>query len=318
MSLGLPCCVANRCDSQTGLLEFGTKVPSRRNFIKLLSSIPLTTQIFAQKMFAQEKPGGSSVAQQQSLSADPYPGSPVGVALPGQRWLVHDRNRPQVRKVEPGLPIPELRPPSDAIVLFDGADLSHWGTIDRSGEITEPKWKIENGYVELVPRAGSLITKQAFGDCQLHLEWMTPPGADAAHKGQMRGNSGVVMMKRYEIQILSSFDNPNYADGSAGALYGLYPPLVNPCRPEGEWNSYDLVFKAPKFADQSLAKAASVTLFFNNLIVHDHVELLGTTSVEPIAKYQPHPMEDPLMLQGHAGPVRYRNIWIRRLQDYDG
>ena len=290
---------------------------SRRNFIKLLSSIPLAAHLFEQKMFAQVKPAGSSLPQQQSPNADPYPGSPVGDPLPGQKWLVHDRNRPQVRKVEPGLPIPELRPPSDAIALFDGTDLSHWGTIDRSGEITEPKWKIENGYVELVPRAGSLITKQAFGDCQLHLEWMTPPGTDAARKGQMRGNSGVVMMKRYEIQILSSFDNPTYADGSAGALYGLYPPLVNPCRPEGEWNSYDIVFKAPRFVGQSLARAASVTLFFNNVIVHDRVELLGTTSVEPIAKYQPHSMEEPFMLQGHAGPVRYRNIWIRRLREYD-
>jgi hypothetical protein len=292
-------------------------VSSRRNFIKLLSSIPLAAHLFAEKTLAEEKPANSVMAQQQAPNTDPYPGSPVGSPLPGQKWLVHDRNRPQVRKVTPGLPIAEGRPPSDAIVLFDGKDLSRWGAIERGGQIREPKWKVENGYVELVPREGSLITREAFGDCQLHLEWMTPTGTDPARKGQMRGNSGVVMMKRYEIQILSSFDNATYADGSAGALYGLYPPRVNPCRPEGEWNSYDIVFMAPRFENQSLATPASVTLFFNNLIVHDHVQLLGTTSVEPIAKYQPHPMEEPFMLQGHAGPVRFRNIWIRRLRGYD-
>jgi hypothetical protein len=133
----------------------------------------------------------------------------------------------------------------------------------------------------------------------------------------MRGNSGVIFMKRYEIQVLSSFDNPTYADGSAGALYGVCPPLVNPCRPEGEWNSYDFAFKAPHFHGPKLVKPATVTLFFKDIVVHDHAELLGSTSVEPIARYQPHAAEEPLLLQGHAGPVRYRNIWIRRLKTYD-
>jgi len=290
---------------------------SRRNFIRLISSIPLAGHALGAGLLAQDARADSSSAALQATEPDPYPGSPVGSPLPGQKWLVHDRTRPQVRKVTPGLPIPDARPSSDATVLFDGKDLSHWGTIDRGGQISEPKWKVEAGYVELVPRAGSLITKEAFGDCQLHLEWTTPTGTQPARKGQMRGNSGVIMMKRYEIQVLSSFDNPTYADGSAGALYGLYPPLVNPCRPEGEWNSYDIVFKAPRFEGESLAKPAAVTLFFNGLIVHDHVELLGSTAFEPIAKYQPHPPEEPFMLQGHAGPVRYRNIWIRRLQAYD-
>jgi len=244
-------------------------------------------------------------------------GSPVGDPLPGQKWKVHDHTRPQARKVTPGLPLADERPSSDAIILFDGKDLAHWGTAGRDGKVTEAKWEIENGYIEMVPRSGSLITKDAFGDCQLHLEWMTPTGTDAARVGQMRGNSGVILMRRYEVQVLSSYDNITYADGAAGAIYGMYPPLVNPCRPEGEWNMYDIVFKAPQFDGAKLVKPAYLTLFFNGLIVHDHVELLGSTAVEPIAKYQPHPPEEPFLLQGHAGPVRYRNIWIRRLAGYD-
>jgi len=288
---------------------------SRRNFLRLISSVPLAAQAFALKGFSQA--AQPQAASQAAGAPDPFPGSPVGVQLPGQKWLVHDRNRPQVRKVTPGLPIPQPRPSSDAIVLFDGKDLSQWSTMERNGQMSEAKWKVEDGYFELVPRSGSLITKQSFGDCQLHLEWMTPTGTDASRKGQMRGNSGVILMKRYEIQVLSSFDNPTYADGSAGAIYGVYPPLVNPCRPEGEWNSYDIVFKAPQFNGQTLLKPASLTLFFNGLVVHDHAEFLGTTNVEPIAKYEAHPAEEPFLLQGHAGPVRYRNIWIRRLKGYD-
>jgi len=291
---------------------------NRRNFIKGISALPVAAGPLASALAQSVPPTRPAPGNLTSQpNPDPYPGSPVGIQLPGQKWLVHDRTRPQVRKVKPGLPIPEPRPSSDSLVLFDGKDLSQWQTVERGGQVSDAKWVVENGYLEMVPSSGSLITKQTFGDCQLHLEWMTPTGTDESRKGQMRGNSGVVMMKRYEIQILSSFNNPTYADGSAGALYGLYPPLVNPCRPEGEWNSYDIGFKAPQFSGQTLLKPAAVTLFFNGLIVHDHVELLGSTSMEPLAKYQPHPAEEPFMLQGHAGPVRYRNIWIRRLKGYD-
>ena len=294
---------------------------NRRIFLKMLSMVPFAAQIAS--LEASPQGTQASAAETSPLRVQPsYPpgqmaGSPVGDPLPGQKWRVHDRSRPQARKVSPGLPIPNPGPPSDAIVLFEGKDLSQWNNLDREGSVTEPKWKVENGYVEMVPRTGSLVTKQSFGDCQLHLEWMTPTGTPASRRGQMRGNSGVILMKHYEIQVLSSFDNPTYADGAAGAIYGLYPPLVNPCRPEGEWNSYDIVFKAPQFDGGTLRRPACVTLFFNGLLAHDHVELLGSTAVEPIAKYQPHPPEQPLELQGHAGPVRYRNIWIRRLRGYD-
>jgi hypothetical protein len=244
-------------------------------------------------------------------------GSPLGDPLPGQKWRVHDRTRPQSRRIIPGAPIPTSSAPSDAVVLFDGKDLSHWNGGGRGGVISEPKWKLENGYVELVPGGGSLVTKESFGDVQLHLEWTTPVGADSSRVGQFRGNSGVILMGRYEIQVLSSYDNPTYADGAAGALYGLYPPMVNPCLPEGQWNAFDVVFEAPKFDEEKAVKPAFVTLFFNGVMVHNRVALLGSTSREPIAAYTPHPPELPLTLQGHAGPARFRNIWIRRLLGYD-
>lgn len=247
----------------------------------------------------------------------PMDGSPVGDMLPGQKWRVHDRTRTQPRKVTPGQPVPAPSAPSDATVLFDGKDLSAWRGRARGGATGEPRWKVENGYMELVPGVGSLVTKESFGDVQLHLEWTTPPGTDASRVGQFRGNSGVILMGHYEVQVLSSYNNPTYPDGSAGAIYGLYPPMVNPCLPEGEWNSYDLAFEAPKFDGEELVKAAYVTLFFNGVLVHNRAELLGTTSREPIAAYTPHAPELPLVLQGHAGPARFRNIWIRRLRGYD-
>ena len=244
-------------------------------------------------------------------------GSPVGDPLPGQKWRAHDRNRPQPRQVVPGQPIPTPAAPSDAIVLFDGKDLSQWTGGGRGGAPSEPRWKVENGYVELVPGGGSLVTKESFGDVQLHLEWTTPLGAHPSQVGQFRGNSGVIFMGRYEIQILSSYNNPTYPDGGAGGIYGLYPPMVNPCLPEGQWNTFDIVFEAPVFEQEKVVKRATITMFFNGLLVHNRVELLGTTSALPIATYTPHPPELPLTLQGHAGPARYRNIWIRRLKGYD-
>lgn len=258
-----------------------------------------------------------AAAQQQPAPQAPRAeGSAEGAVIPGQKWKAHDRARPQARKVAAGLPIASPAPPSDAIVLFDGKDLSQWNGLARGGAIGEPNWKVENGYLELIPRIGSLATKEKFGDCQLHLEWINPPAPPEA-KGQMRGNSGVLLMGRYEIQVLSSFDNPTYADGAAGSIYGLYPPLVNPCRPEGEWNSYEIIFEAPRFEDGRNVKPAFVTLIFNGVLAHHRAQLLGSTAILPLAQYRPHAPEESLVLQGHAGPVRYRNIWIRRLAGYD-
>ena len=283
---------------------------------QLAASIPLFT-ILTSKARAQQQPTRPGGPPAGRGGRGPMDGSPVGDMLPGQKWRVHDRTRPQPRQVTPGTPVPAPSAPSDAIVLFDGKDLSKWNGGGRGGALGDPKWKLENGYVELVPGAGSLVTKESFGDIQLHLEWTTPTGADASRVGQFRGNSGVILMGRYEVQVLSSYSNPTYPDGGAGAIYGLYPPLVNPCLPEGQWNSYDIVFEAPKFDGDKLTKPAYLTLFFNGLLVQHRVELLGSTSHEPIAAYTPHPPELPFSLQGHAGPARFRNIWIRRLKGYD-
>jgi len=289
----------------------------RRKFAKLFASLPVTVGLvsLAQRTAGQQAPPASPA--QPPAGKGQMDGSPLGDPLPGQKWRVHDRNRPQPRKVTPGLPMAIQLPPSDAIVLFDGKDLSRWNGGGRGGVVSEPRWKVENGYVEMVPGTGGLVTKEKFGDIQLHIEWITPTGAEPSRVGQQRGNSGIGLMGRYEIQVLSSFDNPTYPDGGAGAIYGMYPPMVNPCRPEGEWNSYDIIFERPHFEGEKLTKPACVTLLFNGVLVQHRVELLGSTAVEPIAKYTAHADEESFSLQAHAGPVRYRNIWVRRLLGYD-
>ena len=182
--------------------------------------------------------------------ADTVPTTP---RLPGQTWRVHDADRPRPKKVAPG-PLVSAPPPSRCRyhTLFDGKDSSHWSTAGRGGQIQEPKWKVESGYMEIVPRSGRLATKEKFGDCQLHIEWMIPAGTPG--KGQDHGNSGVEMMMRYEVQVLESFENVTYADGQAAAMYGQWPPLVNASRPEGEWNVYDIMFEAPRFDKEKLVK----------------------------------------------------------------
>ena len=257
----------------------------------------------------------------------PFDGSPVGSQLPDQKWLVHDHSRRQPRKVTPGLPLPTPSAPSDAVVLFDGKDLSKWNAVSFGGRrrggapppaqqppSTEPQWKIVDGHAEM---RGGIVTKESFGDIQLHVEWTTPPVEDPMRVGQQRGNSGIVFMGRYEVQVLSSYDNPTYADGGAGAMYGVYPPMVNPCLPEGQWNTFDFVFEAPRFEDDKLVKPAFCTLFFNGVMVHNRAQFLGSTAHEPLAAYTPHPPELPLQLQGHVGPAWYRNIWVRRILGYD-
>ena len=231
--------------------------------------------------------------------------------VPGQKWRVHDIDRPRAQKITPGEPLLAEAPPSDAIVLFNGKDLSQWVQNAR-GQVSDPKWKIVDGVLEIVPRTGRLTTKEKFGDCQLHVEWMVPK--EAVGQGQGRGNSGIELMSRYEIQVLESHTNLTYADGSAGAMYGFRPPLVNPARPQGEWNVYDIVFEAPRFDGEKLVKPAYFTVFFNGVLVQNHMEQLGTTIWRQVPTYKAHAAEEPLSLQDHSQPVRYRNIWIRRLQ----
>ena len=237
--------------------------------------------------------------------------------LPGMPYHVHDSDRPHPRVVtpaaEPG------GPPSDAIVLFDGKDLSKWtahhSSITRAGGSAEPEWKLENGYVEVVPKTGDIATKEKFGDCQLHVEWAAP--AEIKGNSQARGNSGVLLMGRYEIQVLDSYSNPTYADGQAGAIYGQWPPLVNATRKPGEWQTYDIVFEAPKFEGEKLVKPAYFTVFLNGVLLHNRKESMGPMVYRQVAHYTPQPAEDVLVLQNHNSAVRYRNIWIRRLAGYD-
>lgn len=237
--------------------------------------------------------------------------------LPDGKWRVHDVTRPRPRVITPGTESSQERPgrpPSDAIVLFDGKDLSHWVTYVK-GQPTEPKWKVENGYMEVVPRTGGINTKEKFGDIQLHLEWAAP--TEIKGKSQERGNSGVLFMGRYEIQVLDSYENPTYADGQAASIYGQHPPLVNAMRKPGEWEMYDIVFEAPRFEGDKLVKPAYATVFHNGVLMHNRQEIIGDTPHARVGVYKPHGAEESLQLQNHGSMVRYRNIWVRRLKGYD-
>ena len=199
-------------------------------------------------------------------------------------------------------------PPSDAIVLFGGKDLSRW----RSQDGTPAKWTIRDGYVEVAPGTGDIVTADKFGDVQLHIEWATP--AVVKGEGQERGNSGVFFMDRYEVQVLDSYENKTYYHGQAGAVFRQYAPLENVSRKPGEWQAYDIVFHAPKFDEQGKpVQRARVTVFQNGVLIQDNVEIYGITYNDRPALYIPHSPQEPLRLQDHTFPVRYRNIWIRRL-----
>ena len=250
--------------------------------------------------------------------ADKPKSPPVGYddtpMLPGSKWRVHDGTRPQPRIVTPGTESSQEKqgsPPSDAIVLFDGTDLSKW-----DGRDGEAQWKVENGYMEVTPKAGGIQTKEQFGDCQLHIEWAAPAEVKGASQG--RGNSGVFLMGKYEMQVLDGYDNLTYADGITAAIYGQYPPLVNACRKPGKWQVYDIFFVAPRFDGDKLVSPAYVTIVHNGVLVHHHQEIMGPTGHKSLASYSPpHPPEGPLMLQDHGDLVRYRNIWMRRIKGYD-
>jgi hypothetical protein len=205
------------------------------------------------------------------------------------------------------------RAPSDAVVLFDGTNLAQW----RANDGSSPVWRLENGAVEVVRGTGMLWTRADFGDCQLHVEWAAP--ASPSGSGQERGNSGIYLMGRYEVQILDSYENPTYPDGQAAAVYGQFAPLVNAALPPGEWQSYDIVFHGPRFdAAGGLLRPARVTVLHNGVLVQDGVELTGPTGNGRLTPYQAHPERLPLGLQDHGDAVRFRNIWIRELVDAPG
>lgn len=237
--------------------------------------------------------------------------------LPGLPYHVHDSDRPHPAVVTPSSQ--QGGPPSDAVVLFDGKDLSAWtghpSTITKAGATGPAEWKMAGGYFEVVPKTGDIASKEKFGDCQVHVEWSEP--TDITGKSQARGNSGILLMGLYEIQVLDGYNNPTYADGQAGAIYGQWPPLANSTRKPGEWNVYDIVFEAPKFDGEKLTKPAYITVFLNGVLLHNRKESMGPMIYRQVAHYAPQPAEGSLVLQNHNSPVQYRNIWVRRIPVYD-
>lgn len=221
----------------------------------------------------------------------------------------HARDCPAPPVVRPSASNLPLLPPADAVVLFDGKDLAQW--VQSDGK--PAAWLVQNGYLQVTPGTGAIQTKAGFGDVQLHVEWMAPnppKGSD-----QDRGNSGVFLMGRYEVQVLDSYGNVTYPDGQAAAAYGQYPPKVNASRPPGQWQSYDIVFHRPRFkADSTLERPATLTVFHNGVLVQDHVILTGPTAHQRRPPYATHPDRLPISLQDHEHPVRYRNIWLRDLE----
>lgn len=231
-----------------------------------------------------------------------YPGYDDTPMIPGSEFRVHQQDRPQPPRVIPPETngAPECAPPSDAIVLFNGTSLEHFD---------ENTWKVKDGI--LIAGHGNLQTKEAFGDCQMHIEWRTPnpPEGEPANMG----NSGVFFMGLYELQIYDSYSSKIYADGSAAAMYAQTPPLVNVCRKPGEWQSFDVIFTAPVFEDNKLVEPGWITVLHNGVLVHNRTQILGPTAHRAYEPYKPHAAELPLMIQGHGSPVTFRNIWIRKL-----
>lgn len=230
--------------------------------------------------------------------------------LPGGKWRVHDDTRPRPKVVTAGEKSGEA--PSDAIILFNGSDLSQWKKEDGS----EGEWIVKDGYMEVPSKksgkGGYLFTKKEFGDMQLHIEWRTPD--EVVGDSQGRGNSGILIMGQYEVQVLDSYDNKTYADGQASALYGWKPPLVNASRKPGEWQTYDIIFEAPRFDDEGkVTKKAHVTVFHNGVLTQHRQSYLGKTGHKSVATYKKHPAKMSFKLQDHGNPMRYRNVWVREL-----
>ncbi len=244
-------------------------------------------------------------------------------------WVDTEQWEPVPIKVTPGL---FSSAPSDAIVLFDGKDVSKWrkprfdygARMDQVEAIiklksqdlildqrTAAQWEVKDGAMIVEPGKGAIESALPFGDVQLHLEFNCP--TDPGKKDQYYSNSGIFLMGLYEVQVLNSYENETYPNGQAGALYKQHMPLVNASRPSGEWQSYDIVFRAPKFNGTELIKPATITVIHNGVLIQDHVELKGPCVFIGQPYYTPHPAKMPLLLQDHGDKVRFRNIWVREL-----
>lgn len=244
--------------------------------------------------------------QQAPVGYDDTPMQPNG------KWRVHDGTRPHPAIITPPSPGDSpVAPPSDAIVLIGtGDDLSAWQMADGSAAT----WAIKGGVLQT--GKGMLRTKQQFTDLQLHVEFATP--SDVKGDSQGRGNSGVFLLGYFEIQVLDSYRNITYPDGQAASMYGQYPPLVNVARAPGQWQTYDIIFTAPRFTDDGkLDKPAIVTVLHNGVVVHHATPFWGPTRHRSVLPYTSAMASGPIALQDHGNPVRYRNLWIRELKDYD-
>jgi len=231
-----------------------------------------------------------------------FPGYADTPLLPGSEFRVHQQDRPQPPRVIPSETDASVGcvPPSDAIALFNGASFE---------QFEEPSWKVVDGI--LIAGDGNLYTKENFGDCQLHIEWCTPNPPEGEPVNM--GNSGIFFMGLYEVQIYDSYSSKIYADGSAAAIYGQTPPLVNACRKPGAWQCFDIMFTAPVFDKEKLVEPGWITVLHNGVLVHNHTQILGPTTHRAFEPYTPHAAALPMMIQGHGSPVAFRNIWIRRL-----
>lgn len=249
---------------------------------------------------------GLAAAQRAPAGKEGFRDTPL---LPDGKWRVHDADRPAPTVVTPGPAAGAA--PSDAVRLFDGTSLDAWTSEGAA-------WPVKDGAFTVPARTGdkasALVSRQSFGDVQLHLEFRSPN--PPAKTSQDRGNSGIWFMRRYEVQILDGYQNPTYADGTVGAIYGWKPPLVNASRRPGEWQSYDIVFERPRFAaDGSVARPAYVTAFLNGVLVQNRQPMLGSTEWRKVAKYTAHGDAAPIELQDHDSPVSFRNIWVRPLPE---
>ncbi|HSZ59164.1 MAG TPA: DUF1080 domain-containing protein [Tepidisphaeraceae bacterium] len=236
----------------------------------------------------------------------------LGPQQPWSKYRVHDMTRPAPPVVTPGTPsTPDQpgKPPSDATVLFDGKNLDNWTNGRRGGG--PMTWKIEDGV--MVSGKGNIYSKQEFGDAQIHVEWAEPTPPEG--KSQERGNSGVFLMGRFEMQVLDNYGNPTYPDGQCGGIYGQYPPQVNACLPPGQWQTYDFIFHRPRYKDGKLVEPAYVTTFQNGVLLQDHQRIEGPTGHMIVAHYPDSmPEKGPLGLQDHKNPIRFRNVWVRPLE----
>ncbi len=232
---------------------------------------------------------------------------------PNGKWHVHDSDRPVPKVVTPG-DKPGAAPADATVLIGPGNDLSKW--VQKVGN-TPATWSLKDGVLET--GKGYIKTKEEWSDFQLHVEWATPSVVKGDSQG--RGNSGVFLLGQFEVQVLDSHQNPTYPDGQASALYGQYPPLVNASRKPGEWQTYDIVFTAPRFKDGNkdgkLDKPATVTVIHNGVVTHNATAYFGGTTHRKIAEYTPAMVKGPIEIQDHGNPIHYRNIWIRPLKGYD-